>query len=237
MRWIVKKGGIILYDIIKHYPKVAKELVEKFAKLSESASINEVMATNHAMSNVIRPVWPGMRCCGVALTVCSRPGDNLMLHKAISMGQPGDVIVIDCGDYDECGGMFGGNMSNACQTRGIVGLVTNGCVRDTMMQKKIGFPVFAKGISVRRSTKHEPGTINHQVIVGGIPVNPGDLIFADNDGIVVVPREEAEGIYEKAYAREAYEDANLSNILKDGSTTFKTFAKEFAALHLSEEAD
>ncbi len=226
-----------MYDIIKHYPKVPKALVEKYAKLSESASINEVMATNHAMSNDIRPVWPGMRCCGVALTVCSRPGDNLMLHKAISMGQPGDVIVIDCGDYAECGGMFGGNMSNACQTRGIVGLVTNGCVRDTMMQKKIGFPVFSKGISVRRSTKHEPGTINHPVIVGGIPVNPGDLIFADNDGIIVIPREEAEATYEKAMAREAYEEENLANILKDGTLTFKTFAKQFADLHLSEEED
>lgn len=226
-----------MYDIIKHYPKVPMELVEKFSKISESASINEVMSTNHAMHNDIRPVWPGMRCCGVALTVCSRPGDNLMLHKAISMGQPGDVIVLDCGEYDECGGMFGGCMSNACQTRGIRGLITNGCVRDTMEQKKIGFPVFSKGISVRRSTKHEPGTINHPVIVGGIPVNPGDLIFADNDAIVVVPREEALVVYQRALAREAHEEANMANIRRDGTTTFQTFAKAFEDLHLSEEAD
>jgi len=226
-----------MYDIIKHYPKVSKELVEKYSKLDESASINECMKVNHAMSNDLRPVWPGMKCCGVALTVCSRPGDNLMLHKAISIAQPGDVIVMDCGDYNECGGMFGGIMSNACKTRGVVGLITNGCVRDTMMQKQIGFPVWSKGISVRRSTKHEPGTINHQVIVGGIVVNPGDLIFADNDAIVVVPREDAEEVYEKALAREKHEDEMLVKVQTDGTATFQNFAKNFAELSLSEEED
>lgn len=226
-----------MYDIIKHYPKVSSELVEKFSKLDESASINECLKVNGAMQHDIRAVWPGMRCCGVALTVCSRPADNLMLHKAISMAKPGDVIVMDCGEYDECGGMFGGIMSNACQTQGIAGLVTNGCVRDTMMQRTIGFPVFARGISVKGSTKNLGGTINHPIVIGGILVNPGDLIFADNDSVVVVPREKAEEVFELAQAREAHEDAMLIKVKQDGAATFKTFEKQFEALHLSEEDD
>ena len=226
-----------MFDIIKHYPKVSAELVAKFSKLEESASINECMKVNGAMQHDIRPIWPGMRCCGTALTVCSRPADNLMLHKAISIAKPGDVIVMDCGEYDECGGMFGGIMSNACQTQGVAGLVTNGCVRDTMMQKSIGFPVFARGISVRRSTKNLGGTINHPVIVGGILVNPGDLIFADNDAVVVVPREEAEAIYELALARETHEDEMLLKVKKDGTATFRNFQDAFSALNLSEEDD
>lgn len=226
-----------MYDIIKKYPKVSPELVEKFSKLEESASINECMEENGAMRNEIRPVWPGMRCCGTALTVLSRPGDNLMLHKAISIAKPGDVIVIDCGDYDECGGMFGGIMSNACLAQGIRGLVTNGCVRDTMMMKEVGFPVWSKGISVRRSTKNEPGKINHPIVVGGILVNPGDLIFADNDAIIVIPREKAEEVYNKAIAREAHEDSMLIKVRNDGSATFKTFQKNFEALHISEEEE
>lgn len=226
-----------MYDIIKHYPKVSKELVEKFSKIEESASINECMEVNGAMQHDIRPIWAGMRCCGTALTVCSRPADNLMLHKAISMAKPGDVIVMDCGEDVECGGMFGGIMSNACKTQGIAGLITNGSVRDTMMQKEIGFPVFARGISVKRSSKALGGTINHTIVVGGIIVNPGDLIFADNDGIIVIPREEAEEVFTEALAREAHEDNMLLKVKKDGTATFKTFEKQFAALNLSEEAD
>ena len=226
-----------MYDIIKHYEKVSPELVEKFSKLEESASINECMEVNGAMNHDIRPVWPGSRLCGAALTVCCRAGDNLMLHKAISIAKPGDVIVISCDGFQESGGMWGGIMSTAAKTQGVAGMITDGCCRDTMMMKKIGFPVFSRGINVKRSTKAVGGTINHQIVVGGVIVNPGDLVFADNDSVVVVPREKAEEVYEKALARETMEDDTFARALKDGTVTFQTFQKQFEKLGLSEEED
>ena len=224
-----------MFDIIKNYEKVSQELVEKFSKLEESASINECMQVNGAMNHDIRPVWPGSRMCGTALTVCARAGDNLMLHKAISMAKPGDVIVITCDGVQESGGMWGGIMSNAAQTMGAAGMVTDGSVRDTMMMKEINFPVFSRGIGVKRSTKALGGTINHPIVVGGVLVHPGDLVFADNDSVVVVPREQAEEIYELAVAREQHEDNTLVKAKLDGTVTFQTFEKEFRALNLSEE--
>ncbi|SCI03152.1 4-hydroxy-2-oxoglutarate aldolase [uncultured Clostridium sp.] len=224
-----------MFDIIKNYEKVSQELVEKFSKLEESASINECMQVNGAMNHDIRPVWPGSRMCGTALTVCARAGDNLMLHKAISMAKPGDVIVITCDGFQESGGMWGGIMSNAAQTMGAAGMVTDGSVRDTMMMKEINFSVFSRGIGVKRSTKALGGTINHPIVVGGVLVHPGDLVFADNDSVVVVPREQAEEIYELAVAREQHEDNTLVKAKLDGTVTFQTFEKEFRALNLSEE--
>ena len=224
-----------MFDIIKNYEKVSQELVEKFSKLEESASINECMQVNGAMNHDIRPVWPGSRMCGTALTVCARAGDNLMLHKAISMAKPGDVIVITCDGFQESGGMWGGIMSNAAQTMGAAGMVTDGSVRDTMMMKEINFPGFSRGIGVKRSTKALGGTINHPIVVGGVLVHPGDLVFADNDSVVVVPREQAEEIYELAVAREQHEDNTLVKAKLDGTVTFQTFEKEFRALNLSEE--
>ena len=226
-----------MYDIIKHYEKVSPELVEKYSKLEESASINECMKVNGAMNHDIRPVWPGSRMCGTALTVCCRAGDNLMLHKAISIAKPGDVIVISCDGFQEAGGMWGGIMSNAAQTMGVAGMVTDGSVRDTMMMKSINFPVFSRGICVKRSTKAVGGTINHPIVVGGVVVNPGDLVFGDNDSVVVVPREKAEEVYELAVAREKHEDDTLARALKDGTVTYQTFQEAFEALHLTEEED
>ena len=114
-------------------------------------------------------------------------------------------------------------------------MVTDGSVRDTIMMKEINFPVFSRGIGVKRSTKALGGTINHPIVVGGVLVHPGDLVFADNDSVVVVPREQAEEIYELAVAREHHEDNTLVKAKLDGTVTFQTFEKEFRALNLSEE--
>lgn len=224
-----------MYDIIKHYEKVSPELVKKFSELEESASINECMDHNGAFNHDIRPVWPGSRLCGTALTVSARPGDNLLLHKAITMVKPGDVLVITCDGFLESGGMWGGIMSTAAQTMGAVGLVIDGSVRDTMMMKKINFPVFSRGIGVKKSTKAVGGYINHPIAISGVLVNPGDLIFADNDSVVCVPRQMAEEVYRRTKQREDEEDARREVAKKDGTITFQTFEEVFAQLHLTEE--
>ena len=96
---------------------------------------------------------------GVALTVRARPGDNLIIHKAISMLKPGDILVVTCDGFQESGGMFGGIMSTSAKKMGAGGLIIDGCVRDTMMMKKVGFPVWSRGISVKKSTKVTGGQI------------------------------------------------------------------------------
>lgn len=225
-------------DICRNYKKVDMALVEKFAKLDESASINECLGANGALQHDFRPVWPGIRSCGRAFTVLARAGDNLILHKAISMLQPGDFLVVTCDGFQESGGMWGGIMSTAALTMGCVGMVIDGCVRDTMLMKKAGFNVWCRGISVKRSTKIAPGKINVPIIIGNVVVNPGDLVFADNDAVVVVPQEEAASVYESAAAREAKEDKSLEIVLRDGTYTFlgnPAFKAAYDKLGLEEE--
>ena len=211
-------------------------MVEQFAKLDESASIYEIMKEN-ALSPEIRPIWPGQRMCGTAFTVYTRPGDNLMVHKALSMLSPGDVLVIACESYPLAGGQFGGMMGASAKAKGCVGVVTDGGVRDTMLLKELELPVFSASVNVRYTTKSSRGNINHPVMLGGVLIHPGDLIFADNDGIVAVPRPRAQEVYRQTIEREEREAVLLKRILAGEGTTFELsgFSRMYDALGLSEE--
>lgn len=105
------------------------------------------------------------------------------------MAGPGDVVMVTNGDFDEAGGMFGGMMAASLKSRGAAGLVMEGAVRDTMLIKELEFPVFARNVCIKATTKLCPGRINHPIVIGGVYVKPGDLVFGDNDSVVVVPRE------------------------------------------------
>lgn len=224
-----------MYSVIKGIDRADKELVKKFASIGESASIYEIMKSG-AMSCDMRPVWPGTRMCGTALTVHTRPADNLMLHKAIDMVQPGDVVVVCCEGFTEAGGMFGGLMAASLKQKGCAGLVTDGSVRDTMMFKELGLPVYSRGINVKCSTKMHGGTINHPIIVCGVLVRPGDIIFGDNDSVVVVPKEIAEEVYKDTIAREEREEVMLKRIMSGEGTTFDfAYRSVYEKLGLDEE--
>ncbi len=228
-----------MYDVVKTYEKVSQEWIDKYSVIEESASINECMEVSGSLNHEFRPVWPESRAVGAALTVRARPGDNLIIHKAISMLKPGDILVVTCDGFQESGGMFGGIMSTSAKKMGAGGLIIDGCVRDTMMMKKVGFPVWSRGISVKKSTKVTGGQINVPIVIGGVLVNPGDLIFADNDAVICIPREQVAETYDKAMAREAHEDNMLERVLREPELT--TFNEEFQAtyrnLGLNEEAD
>ena len=228
-----------MYDVVKTYDKVDSQWLEKYSAIEESASINECMDVSGALNHDFRPVWPGTRAVGRALTVRARAGDNLIIHKAITMIQPGDVLVITCDGFQESGGMFGGIMSTTCKKLGAQALIIDGCVRDTMMMQKVGFPVWSRGISIKKSTKLTGGQINVPIVIGGVLVNPGDLIFADNDAVVCVPREKVAEVYDRAMAREAHEDNMLERVLREHDlTTFNDdFRATYAKLGLSEEPD
>lgn len=185
----------------------------------DTATIHEAQGREGAMEWYIKPVYQGMRVVGRALPVWCHPGDNLAIHRAVARAQPGDVIVVDGGAY-EMAGYWGEVLTVAAQARGVAGLVIDGAVRDVRAIAKRNFPLFARSVSMRAAVKEQPGKVNVPVVCGGVQVNPGDLVFGDDDGVVIVAREKAEAVLEAARAREAKE-AGLMQQLQAGRTTLE----------------
>src|SRR5262249_32069546 len=148
----------------------------------------------------LRPAAPAMRAAGPAITVRVPPGDNLMVYKAFEVAQPGDVLVIEARGYTSVA-QWGDVTSLIAQTLARGGMVTAGSLRDIRGICDVGFPVFAKPVTVPNgSLKDGPGEVNVPVAVGNVPVLPGDIVVADSHGVVVVPRRDAEGVLSRAQA-------------------------------------
>lgn len=158
-----------------------------------SSIFADVAGRRGAMDARIRPLAPGMRIAGPAFTVEVRPGDNLMIHAAIAMAQPGDVLVVD-GKADPTCALMGAIMMTACRTLRLGGVVLDGAHRDTEELLAMGFPVYSIGTNPNGPSKHIAGRINHPISCGGVTVHPGDLVVADADGVVVVERDRVEGL-------------------------------------------
>ncbi len=223
-----------MYDIVKNFKRPDKELLEAYSGM-QAATLHEVMGKKGALTSDIRPVWPGTQVVGSALTVKCRAGDNLMLHKAVSIAKPGDILVVDVDGFLEAG-IWGEIITVAAMEKGIVGIVTNGSVRDTVPIEDMGFAMFSKGISMKGTTKHNPGTINNTISIGGVVVNPGDIVVGDNDGVVVIPLDMAEEIIKKAEEKERSEAQVMAKI-RMGECTMDIlgFNEAFDRLCLSEE--
>lgn len=191
-----------MFHVIRNYERVSGSIVEEFSGI-DVATTHESMGKRGAMDAAIKPIYAGMRVCGTALTVRSQPGDNLMLHKAIDIVAPGEVIVVDIGGWE--GGPWGDLMSVMARARGCAGLVIDGYVRDGESIRAHGFDVFARGLSVNGTYKENLGLINHPISCGGVIVEPGDLVLGDDDGVCVVPKAEAKVALEQASARLADE--------------------------------
>ncbi len=176
-----------------------------------------------------------MRVCGPAVTVKVRPGDNLMLHKAIYVARPGDVIVADAQGFVEAGA-WGEIMTVAAQARSLAGLVFNGGIRDAAEIAQLGFPAFSAGVSIKGTEKVSLGLINHQLVMDSIVINPGDLVIGDRDGVVIVRREDAEDVLQKSRDREQKE-ARAMERLRAGESTLDMYglAQILAQRQLSEE--
>jgi 4-hydroxy-4-methyl-2-oxoglutarate aldolase len=190
--------GHIYYNIARPAPA----LLAAFHEVS-TAALSDAMGRHGALSSTIRPIYDGIRMVGSALTVLCFPGDNIMTHKALQMVEPGDVLMIDDGDYDT--GCFGHKSALAARSRGGAGIVASGSVRDVAMLRRDRFPTFARGVSPRAPQKNTAGSINVPVHIGGVVICPGDIVVGDDDGVVVVPLAIAGDILEKATFRERRE--------------------------------
>ncbi|WP_296975553.1 RraA family protein [Thermobacillus sp. ZCTH02-B1] len=189
-------------------------LVKQFRKIA-TPLISDNMNRMHAISCELRPFHGGGRMAGTALTVKTRPGDNLMVHKAIDLAEPGDVIVVDAGG-EMTHAIIGEIMVRLAVKKGLAGFVIDGCVRDTEAIREGDFPVFARGATHRGPYKDGPGEINVPVSVGGMVVHPGDIIVGDGDGLAVVPADIAQEILDLALAQKKREEAMFAAI-EDGT--------------------
>jgi 4-hydroxy-4-methyl-2-oxoglutarate aldolase len=182
-------------------------LIKAYADLSPN-ELCDVLELSCVMRHEMHPLWPGPpRVAGPAFTIRTGKHDNLMFHASIYLAQPGDVIVVEAGD-DEMA-VAGGNVCAIAQRRGVAALVVDGVIRDVVESREKRFPLFARGISPIPAKRVGDGAMNVQVRCGGVIVNPGDVVVADEEGIVVIPRARAEDVLKKAQEKAAA-DTRLS---------------------------
>jgi len=204
--------------IFRDFNRVPADIVRQAAGF-QAAILADVNGRRGALDGRIRPVHSRMTLAGSALTVEVRPGDNLMIHAAIAIARPGDVLVVD-GKGDLTAALMGTIMMTACKQLGLAGVVIDGAVRDTQEIEAMHFPVFAAGSNPNGPTKNVPGRIGHAVSVGGVSVNPGDLVIGDADGVVVIERERIAALLPEASKKVAEESARIEAI-KKGDTSAK----------------
>jgi RraA family protein len=200
-----------LADIRRDFERVAPDVVRRASAFAASI-LADVAGRRGTMDGRIAPLAPAMRLAGPAFTIEVRAGDNLMIHAAMSMARPGDVLVID-GKADRSCALMGSIMMNACVKLGLAGVIVDGAVRDTEELRELGFAVYAVGANPNGPTKFVPGRINWPISCGGVAVNPGDLVVGDADGVVVVEREKAASLLEAAAKKVAEERARIADIV------------------------
>ena len=192
-------------QIVRHIERPAAEVVRWLGELGV-ATVHEAQGRTGLMRPSLRPIYPAARLAGPAITVSSHPGDNLMIHAALEVCRPGDVLVV-APVAESSDGMFGELLATSCRAHGVVGLIIDAGVRDSTDLTAMAFPVWSKAISAQGTVKATAGSVNIDLVCAGALVHPGDVIVADQDGVVVVARGDAPEVARLGEERRAKEES------------------------------
>jgi 4-hydroxy-4-methyl-2-oxoglutarate aldolase len=197
---------VVVRKVSRPDPAVVAALGEAGA-----ATVHEAIGRRGFVGPDIRPIQQGVRLAGSAVTVSSHPGDNLMVHAAVEVCEEGDVLVV-ANTAPSSHGMFGELLACSVMARGGRGLVVDAGVRDTAELRQLRFPVWSRHVSCQGTVKASAGSVNVPIVIGGVVISPGDVICADDDGVVAVPREEAGWALDQSRARIAAEEKSRATL-------------------------